>query len=204
MPLPRKLLEQGVRDMVRICDGRMSGTAYGTVVLHVSPEAAAGGPLGKVCDGDLIVLDVAGRRVDVDIPDEELKARQPSSGDDRGVRPASPRVGVPGRRDRPAGRHGCRPRLPGRFKRRSGLTRVSLTFDPRLHRTERDDAGLPPHSPADALEPPGWVPTTWQRALRGTGVVRTLVTWVTPGHGYLPPAAPGGPSPRHGCGSRSW
>ncbi|MGO2537630.1 MAG: dihydroxy-acid dehydratase, partial [Brachybacterium tyrofermentans] len=59
MPLPTKLLEQGVRDMVRICDGRMSGTAYGTVVLHVAPEAAAGGPLGLVRTGDWIVLDVA-------------------------------------------------------------------------------------------------------------------------------------------------
>ena len=58
LPLPTKLLEQGVRDMVRICDGRMSGTAYGTVVLHVSPEAAAGGPLGLVETGDVIVLDV--------------------------------------------------------------------------------------------------------------------------------------------------
>src|ERR687886_1532425 len=58
MPLPEKLLAQGVRDMVRVCDGRMSGTAYGTVVLHVAPEAAAGGPLGLVQDGDWIVLDV--------------------------------------------------------------------------------------------------------------------------------------------------
>ena len=58
MPLPKKLLEQGVRDMVRICDGRMSGTAYGTVVLHVAPEAAAGGPLGLVRTGDVIILDV--------------------------------------------------------------------------------------------------------------------------------------------------
>ena len=78
MPLPRKLLQQGVRDMVRICDGRMSGTAYGTVVLHVSPEAAAGGPLGKVRSGDLIILDLAGRRLDVDVPDEQLQAREPS------------------------------------------------------------------------------------------------------------------------------
>jgi dihydroxyacid dehydratase/phosphogluconate dehydratase len=54
MPLPKKLLAQGVRDMVRICDGRMSGTAYGTVVLHVAPEAAAGGPLGLVKTGDKI------------------------------------------------------------------------------------------------------------------------------------------------------
>ncbi|MGP5128541.1 MULTISPECIES: IlvD/Edd family dehydratase [Brachybacterium] len=79
MPLPTKLLEQGVRDMVRICDGRMSGTAYGTVVLHVAPEAAAGGPLGLVRSGDWIVLDVAGRRLDVELSAEELAAREPSA-----------------------------------------------------------------------------------------------------------------------------
>lgn len=78
MPLPKKLLEQGVRDMVRICDGRMSGTAYGTVVLHVAPEAAAGGPLGLVQTGDWIVLDVRARRIDIDIPAEELAARTPN------------------------------------------------------------------------------------------------------------------------------
>ena len=79
MPLPRKLLAQGVRDMVRVCDGRMSGTAYGTVVLHVAPEAAAGGPLALVRDGDPIVLDVAARRIDVDVPAEELARRSPSA-----------------------------------------------------------------------------------------------------------------------------
>lgn len=78
MPLPAKVLAQGVRDMVRVCDGRMSGTAYGTVVLHVAPEAAAGGLLAKVCDGDMIVLDVAGRRLELDVPEEELAAREPS------------------------------------------------------------------------------------------------------------------------------
>jgi dihydroxyacid dehydratase/phosphogluconate dehydratase len=77
MPLPKKLLEAGVRDMVRVCDGRMSGTAYGTVVLHVAPEAAAGGPLGRVRTGDMITLDVASRRLDVDVPDAELAARTP-------------------------------------------------------------------------------------------------------------------------------
>jgi dihydroxy-acid dehydratase len=77
LPLPSKLLQQGVRDMVRICDGRMSGTAYGTVVLHVSPEAAAGGPLGLVRTGDVIVLDVPNRRLDVDVPADELAARTP-------------------------------------------------------------------------------------------------------------------------------
>ena len=78
MPLPRKLLEQGVRDMVRICDGRMSGTAYGTVVLHVSPEAAAGGPLGRIRSGDWVDLDVPGRRLELDVPAEELAGRQPA------------------------------------------------------------------------------------------------------------------------------
>jgi dihydroxy-acid dehydratase len=77
MPLPPKLLEQGVRDMVRICDGRMSGTAYGTVVLHVSPEAADGGPLALVRTGDVISLDVEARRVDVEVPPEELARRTP-------------------------------------------------------------------------------------------------------------------------------
>ena len=79
MPLPAKLLRQGVRDMVRICDGRMSGTAYGTVVLHVCPEAAAGGPLGLVRTGDIVVLDVPGRRIDIDVPAEELAARVPDA-----------------------------------------------------------------------------------------------------------------------------
>jgi dihydroxy-acid dehydratase len=78
MPLPRKLLEQGVRDMVRVCDGRMSGTAYGTVVLHVAPEAAAGGPLALVRDGDPIVLDLAARRLDLDVPESELATRTPN------------------------------------------------------------------------------------------------------------------------------
>jgi len=75
MPLPKKLLEQGVRDMVRVCDGRMSGTAYGTVVLHVAPEAAAGGPLALVRTGDVISLDVEARRIDVDVPAGELARR---------------------------------------------------------------------------------------------------------------------------------
>jgi dihydroxy-acid dehydratase len=79
LPLPPKLLAAGVRDMVRVCDGRMSGTAYGTVVLHVSPEAAAGGPLGLVRTGDPIVLDVPARRLDVDVPAADLAARRPST-----------------------------------------------------------------------------------------------------------------------------
>ncbi|WP_329261568.1 dihydroxy-acid dehydratase [Actinoallomurus sp. NBC_01490] len=79
MPLPAKLLARGVRDMVRISDARMSGTAYGTVVLHTAPESAAGGPLAKVRTGDMIVLDVAARRLDVELPDGELEAREPAS-----------------------------------------------------------------------------------------------------------------------------
>jgi dihydroxy-acid dehydratase len=78
VPLPTKLLKRGVRDMVRICDGRMSGTAYGTVVLHTAPEAAAGGPLGLVENGDPIVLDVAARRLDLDVPADEVARRRPS------------------------------------------------------------------------------------------------------------------------------
>jgi dihydroxy-acid dehydratase len=78
MPLPARLLARGVRDMVRISDARMSGTAYGTVVLHVAPEAAAGGPLALVRDGDPIVLDVPARRLDVDLPSGELRRREPS------------------------------------------------------------------------------------------------------------------------------
>ena len=76
VPLPKKLLLRGVRDMVRICDGRMSGTAYGTVVLHVSPEAAAGGPLALVRTGDWITLDVPSRTLSLEVPDEELDRRR--------------------------------------------------------------------------------------------------------------------------------
>jgi len=79
MPLPRKLLEQGVRDMVRISDARMSGTAYGTVILHVAPEAAAGGPLGLVRTGDMIRVDLANRILRMDVSDEELATRTPST-----------------------------------------------------------------------------------------------------------------------------
>lgn len=75
MGLPPKVLRKGITDMVRISDARMSGTAYGTVVLHTSPEAAAGGPLAVVRDGDMIELDVPNRRLHLDIPDAELAAR---------------------------------------------------------------------------------------------------------------------------------
>ncbi len=76
MPLPPKLLRRGVKDMVRISDARMSGTAYGTVVLHVAPEAAAGGPLALVRNGDLIELDVEKRRLHLEVGDPELSRRR--------------------------------------------------------------------------------------------------------------------------------
>jgi dihydroxy-acid dehydratase len=76
MGLPRKLLEKGVRDMVRISDGRMSGTAFGTVILHVSPEAAVGGNLALVQNGDMIELDVKNRRLHLDVSAEELARRR--------------------------------------------------------------------------------------------------------------------------------
>jgi dihydroxy-acid dehydratase len=76
MALPKKLLDKGVTDMVRISDGRMSGTGFGTVILHVSPEAAAGGPLALVQDGDLIALEVAQRSLILLVSDDELTERK--------------------------------------------------------------------------------------------------------------------------------
>lgn len=76
MTLPKKILEKGITDMVRISDGRMSGTGFGTVVLHVSPEAAAGGPLAYVCDGDYICLDVDKRTIELEVSEEELEHRK--------------------------------------------------------------------------------------------------------------------------------
>jgi dihydroxy-acid dehydratase len=76
MPLPAKLLRQGVRDMIRISDARMSGTAYGTVVLHVAPEATVGGPLALVKNGDMITLDVDARSLHLHVSEEELAARR--------------------------------------------------------------------------------------------------------------------------------
>src|SRR5690606_37850908 len=76
MGIPKKLLLKGVTDMVRISDGRMSGTGFGTVILHVSPEAAIGGTLGIIQTGDLIKLDVANRTLAVDLSDEEILQRK--------------------------------------------------------------------------------------------------------------------------------
>jgi dihydroxy-acid dehydratase len=89
LPIPKKLLPRGVRDMVRISDARMSGTSYGTCVLHVSPESYAGGPLALVCDGDRICLDIPNRKLDLLVPEAELAVRRaqwqrPASKDGRG------------------------------------------------------------------------------------------------------------------------
>jgi len=76
MPLPKKMLAAGVKDMVRVSDARMSGTSYGTCVLHVAPEAAVGGPLALVREGDQITLDVPARRLSLDVPEDELARRR--------------------------------------------------------------------------------------------------------------------------------
>jgi len=93
IPIPKKLAQQGVKDMVRISDARMSGTAFGSIVLHITPESAVGGPLALVRDGDRIRLDVANRRLELLVPDAELAARRKKwrapkarAGDERGYR----------------------------------------------------------------------------------------------------------------------
>ena len=92
MPIPRKLAAQGVTDMVRISDARMSGTASGTIVLHVTPESAAGGPLALVRTGDVIALDVSSRRLELEVTPEALEARRaelgpaPHPNDERGYK----------------------------------------------------------------------------------------------------------------------
>jgi len=76
LPLPKKILAEGVRDMLRISDARMSGTSYGACVLHVAPESFIGGPLAFVRDGDMIALDVAARSLNLEVSDEELARRR--------------------------------------------------------------------------------------------------------------------------------
>jgi dihydroxy-acid dehydratase len=86
LPIPRKLAQRGVTDMVRISDARMSGTAFGTIVLHVTPESAAGGPLGVVKDGDMISLDVENRRLELKIDAAEFQARMDTLASDLAAR----------------------------------------------------------------------------------------------------------------------
>jgi dihydroxy-acid dehydratase len=75
LPIPKKLAQKGVKDMIRISDARMSGTAFGTIVLHVTPDAASGGPLGLVRTGDRIKLSVKARKIELLVDDAELKKR---------------------------------------------------------------------------------------------------------------------------------
>ena len=116
MPLPPKVLRKGITDMVRISDARMSGTAYGTVVLHTAPEAAAGGPLAAVRNGDFIELDVPNRRLHLDISDAELG--EAAAGLEAAGAAARERLLEALHRPRAPGRPGRRPRLPGRTARR--------------------------------------------------------------------------------------
>jgi dihydroxy-acid dehydratase len=76
LPMPRRLLKEGHRDMLRISDARMSGTSYGACVLHVAPESFVGGPLALLRTGDIVTMDVAARRIDIAISDEEMAARK--------------------------------------------------------------------------------------------------------------------------------
>ena len=123
MPLPPKLLRRGITDILRISDARMSGTAYGAVVLHVSPEAAAGGPLALVRNGDLIEVDVPARRLHLDVSDAELAhaARQLEAGAG-----AHARLVQAVRGSRAAGASRRRSRRAGRRQRRRRVARLSL------------------------------------------------------------------------------
>ena len=131
MGLPPKVLKTGVTDMVRISDARMSGTAYGTAVLHVAPEAAAGGPLALVRDGDMIELDVEARRLHLDVSDAELAtaARRVA---EAGAESAARRIRAAVHRARAAGRPGRGPGLSRRLPRPRGRARVALELAVRL------------------------------------------------------------------------
>ena len=111
LPIPKKLLEQGVRDMVRISDARMSGTSYGACVLHVAPESFVGGPLALVQTGDVIELDVAGRRLTLDVSDEVLDQAPSQLATTAGE--VRPRVRRTVSEAHQPGERGLRLRLPG-------------------------------------------------------------------------------------------
>ena len=124
MGLPPKILKKGITDMVRISDARMSGTAYGTVVLHAAPEAAVGGPLALVENGDMITLDAAGRRLTLHVDDAELAARREGLG--RAAPADELRIPEALRRPRAAGRSRLRPRFPCRPARRGRAAPFAL------------------------------------------------------------------------------
>ena len=114
LPIPKKLLKQGVRDMVRISDARMSGTSYGACILHVAPEACIGGPLAAVRTGDLITVDVAARSIHLNRRTPRSRAGSRLRRRSRGPRPA--RLLTAYAAAHHAGRQGLRLRLPGRAR----------------------------------------------------------------------------------------
>ena len=118
LPIPKKLLKQGVRDMLRISDARMSGTSYGACILHVSPEAHIGGPLAAVRTGDLITVDVPNRSIHLHVSDEQIADRLRSLV--AATARLSPRLQQALRPAHPPGGRRLRLRLPGRIRRRAG------------------------------------------------------------------------------------
>ena len=173
MGLPPKVLRKGITDMVRISDARMSGTAYGTVVLHTSPEAARGGPLAVVRDGDMIALDVPARTLTLEIPDEELA--RAAGGVEVAGRAAGRRLEPALLRPRQGrghrGRHGL-PRRPPRQRRRAG---VALMAWPGRHRRRRQDRPRPA-PPGDRRRPRLRARRRACRATRPSPVCRTSRT----------------------------
>ena len=122
LPIPKKVLAKGVRDMVRVSDARMSGTSYGACVLHVAPESFIGGPLALVRDGDIIELDIPGRRLSMQVSDEELERRRAAWRKPAAALRARLRAAVLGACE--PGERGLRLRL-SRARRATGRTRRS-------------------------------------------------------------------------------
>ena len=126
MPLPRKLLEHGVQDMLRISDARMSGTAFGTVVLHVAPEAEAGGPLAMVRDGDEILFDGPNRRLELLISPRGIGGARRGLEAEPAAAEVFARLLPAVRAARHAGRSGLRSGFPGRSERQRGRPGIAL------------------------------------------------------------------------------
>ena len=129
LPIPTKLVKQGVRDMVRLSDARMSGTSYGACILHVSPESYVGGPLALVKNGDSITLDVAARTINLEVAGSgarQTPRRMEAAGD-----PLRARLWLDVHQAHQAGQRGLRLRLPRNLVRRAGRRAVDLLAPPR-------------------------------------------------------------------------